>query len=101
MIDTVPCIRPEADSLAHAAPPRQAMLLGLPADVAIGDWDVLLSAVKARLRLTVGELQAATPEPRAQDAASRVRAQVLECVAALDQLHITLTNELGRCQQLE
>lgn len=83
-----------------------AMLLNgsLPAmssDVAIGDWEVLLSAVKARLRLTVGELLAVLPDHRLPDAAHQVQASVLECVNALDQLQLTLSHELARRQQLE
>lgn len=62
------------------------------ADIAIGDWDVLMHAVKARLRLTVGERLPAGAEP--------VRSSVLECVLALDQLQATLQHALGRSQQL-
>lgn len=61
-------------------------------EVAIEDLDILLRAVKARLTLTVGD----APGPRAHDDAARVRASVLECVAALDQLHTTMTHELAR-----
>jgi diguanylate cyclase len=73
----------------------------LPSDVSIRDWDVMLRAVKARLRLTVGERLGAPHEPQVRDAVGRVQASVLECVAALDQLHATLTHELSRHQQLE
>ena len=66
-----------------------------PAPVAIADWDDLLHAVKARLRLIVG---AQTP---ASDAAMRVQAGVLECVSALDQLHLTLSLEIGQRLQIE
>jgi diguanylate cyclase len=69
-------------------------------DVAIGDWDDLLSAVKARLKLTVGEGLPATSERDVHDA-HWFQASVLECVAALDQLHTTLTHELDRCRQLK
>ena len=83
-----------------------AMLLNgsLPAassDVVIGDWEELLSAVKSRLRLTVGERLAVLPEHQLPDAAHRVQASVLECVNALDQLHLTLSHELARRQPLE
>ena len=71
------------------------------ADVAIRDWDVLLNAVKTRLRLTVGERMATTLERRSPETAGWVQASILECVSALDQLHITLAHELGRRQQLE
>ena len=78
-----------------------APLPGLPTDIAIGDWDALFSAIKMKLRLTVGERFAATPKPQRHDAADRVQASVLECVAALDHLQTTLTHELCRRQQLE
>jgi hypothetical protein len=65
-------------------------------DVAIEDWDILLDAVKARLKLTVGE----EPGPQGQDEARRVRDSVLECVAALDQLHTTMTHELDRARSV-
>lgn len=67
-------------------------LPGPAGDVSIDDWDSLLNAVKARLRLTVGE-------PLTQHlngAAAPVQASVLECVEALDQLHTTLAHALAR-----
>ena len=67
---------------------------GLPghlADVSIDDWDVLLCAVKDRLRLTVGE---SLTQP-INGSAIPVRASVLECVEALDQLHDTLKHVLA------
>lgn len=70
-------------------------------DVAIEDWDVLLGAVKARLKRTVGEWRASAPQSRADDETGRAQAGVLECVSALDQLHTTLTHELDRRRQLE
>lgn len=85
-------------------PPASLLNGSLPAvsaDVAIGDWEELLSAVKSRLRLTVGELLAVLPKHESPDAAHRVQASVLECVNALDQLHLTLSHELARRQQLE
>lgn len=79
----------------------QGLATGTSSDVAMGDWDDLLSAVKSRLRLTVGELLATLPEGKVPDAAHRVQASVLECVTALDQLQLTLRHELGRRQLLE
>ncbi len=77
-------------------------LADLSLDVAFGDWDELLNAVKARLRQTVGEWLEVTPTAPGHIAAGQVvRTSVLECVAALDQLHTTLTHELGRREQLE
>lgn len=68
----------------------------LPSAVAIDDWDDLLGAVKARLRLIVGEVRATTIEPPARDSVAWVQDSVLECVAALDQLHTTLAHELAQ-----
>ncbi len=72
-----------------------------PLDIPIGDWDDLFRAVKVRLRLTVGELLAATSQTQANNTAGRVPAIVLGCVEALDQLHTALTLERGRRHQLE
>lgn len=81
---------------------------GLPAIVAaptglMTDWNELLDAAKARLRLSAAEMsQAAGPHSQPQPtAAQRTRSGVLECVDALDQLHATLRQELGRRQGLE
>lgn len=70
-------------------------------DIALRDWDDLLNAVKERLRLTVGKSLATTTEPLVNGTAAWVQSSVLECVTALDQLHMTLTHELGRRQHLE
>lgn len=68
------------------------MLRGPVGDVSIEDWDSLLHAVKARLRLTVGE----SLTRQFNGAAAPVQASVLECVEALDQLHTTLSNALAQ-----
>jgi len=70
-----------------------------PADVTLDDWQDLFNAVKARLRQTVGE--PAGPRPMGPAAFLQIQAGVLECAAALDQLHDTLVRELGRCRQLD
>lgn len=85
---------------AVAAPQAPSPLPDPSSDVAFGDWNELFSAVKSRLTLSVGELSALA-EPQARDTADRIRASVLECVGALDQLQTTLTNEISRRQQLE
>lgn len=72
-----------------------------PSDIAIEDCDILFNAVKARLSLTVGERLVTTPELQRLAISSQVQTSVLECMAALDQLHMTLMNELGRRQHLE
>lgn len=83
------------------ASPLNDSLPAVSCDVAIGAWEELLSAVKSRLRLTVGELLAVLPDHQLPDAAHKVQASVLERVNALDQLQLTLSHEFTRRQQLE
>ena len=86
---------------AAAKPAPRASAAELAFDVAIGDWEDLLSAVKSRLSATAGALLDGPPDQHPEHAAARTQASVLECVAALDQLHITLRHELARGAQLE
>lgn len=80
-------IRP-SDAVAPAAlAPDQ------PLEIAIKDWDILFRAVEARLLLSVGDKLASVPKSRANDTAELVQSTVLECVTALHQLHIALTQE--------
>lgn len=85
----------------RVTPPAREPLPTKASDVAIEDWDVLLCAVKERLRLSVGDHPGATPGSQPQESADRVRTSVLECVEALDQLHKTQQQELNRRQRLE
>ncbi len=82
--------------VAHNGPGKDA-----DADVAMEHWDDLFRSVKARLRNTVDVHLTALTVPLADVAADLVRTRVLECVSALDQLHMTLTNEADRRQRLE
>ncbi len=70
------------------------------ADVALDDWDALFCAVKARLTWLASDRPLHTATERdgesAANAAAHLRAGVLECVVALDQLHNTLTHEDSR-----
>ena len=70
-------------------------------DIATGDWDELLNAVKARLRLTVSENLVVKAGPEVLDVEHRVQAGVLDCLAALDELHTKLTIALDQRQRLE
>ncbi|MDP3355492.1 MAG: hypothetical protein Q8M51_06480 [Polaromonas sp.] len=65
------------------------------------DWDVLFDAVSARLCHAVGEDLHHPPDVPACSApltASLIQAVVLDCVGALDQLHVALKYE--RSQRL-
>lgn len=65
-------------------------------DIAICDWDDLLRAVKDRLAKIVAEPPLAASVTELQRTASQVRADVLECVAALDQLQRSLSHDTAR-----
>ena len=88
---------PSPSASMHAAPTMPVSAALASPNIALEDCGVLLAAVMARLRQTVGAYPgAATQSPRDEEA-GRVQASVLECVAALDQLHATLMHELDRC----
>ena len=95
---------------AHSAkPPLDAELAfaprPAPSDTSVGvalvDWDDLFRAVTARLRRAVDDWIAATTEQQLQATAGRLRATVIECVGALDQLHLTLAHEGSRRHRIE
>jgi diguanylate cyclase (GGDEF)-like protein len=74
-------------------------------EVAVDDLDVLLSAVKARLRRTVGDgpaiVDGGARGETAKRSADLVKSGVLDCVKALDQIQATLARELARRSELE
>ena len=72
----------------------------LSSDIVLGDLDALFCAVTARLRRIADGSTDAGAAP-AIDANDRMRSSVLECVAALDQLHAMLAHEVERRQRLE
>ena len=91
----------DAGTDAKATPLASAPLPRPRSDVAIGDWDEMFRAVTARLRLIVAEPLGTTAASQPADGADRIRVAVLGCVAALDQLHATLKDELGQRSQPE
>ncbi len=62
-------------------------------DIAIPDWDDLFHAVEARLKHAVEVMPAQALASKPTDAAGEVQAVVLECVTALEQLHVALMHE--------
>lgn len=70
-------------------------------DIEMGDWVTLFSAVTARLRFTAAGQPAVTNDEHALQASGRLRADVLDCVTALDQLHGMLSGALERQRGLE
>ena len=69
--------------------------------IPIGDWDNLFNAVKERLIRTVYMPDTWQDVAAVDLGAVRTRTAVLECVAALDQLHATVTAEMARREVLE
>lgn len=79
-----------------------SLLKSMAPVVVIEDWVHLLRAVEVRLRQSVAEVPAGrVVEFNGLDRAASVRSNVLECVSALDQLHLTLQSELLRRKALE
>ena len=94
----------DALPLTNGSAARALALMGRPAaaptpddsaDIAPCDWDDLLHAVKDRLAKIVAEPPLAASLTELQRTASQVRADVLECVAALDQLQRSRSFRLG------
>ena len=71
-------------------PQRRRPVVLASSDVAMRDWDDLFDAVGARLT-TMAE----------QGEAHGLRAGMLDCVAAMEQLHASMSHERARNQQLE
>ena len=98
-----------AGALAHGAeidaqdvPSAYSLPADLEADLAAMDRDVLLSAVKTRLKnLTGADSVASMHMGRRRVTAARVCASVLGCVAALDRLHLMLTADAAHNRQLK
>ncbi len=75
--------------------------LGPDGTLPIEDWVDLVCAIEARLRDSVSDQPTGDHRLELPAGAERVRASVLECVAALGQLHATLQAELARRYSLE
>ena len=69
-----------------------ALVAALP-DIPSEDWDLLFHAVESRLRSTVTDRWAPVADLAACASAARIRAGVLESVAALELLHVALMQE--------
>ncbi len=74
------------------SPDPSAMPAGT--DVAAEDWDVMFNAIKLRLLETIDAL----PELRDEDELRSAQASMLECMQALEQLHLAALDELERRQ---
>jgi len=68
-------------------------------DVAVVDWDDLFNAVTARLQQVVGSSR--PPELLPSGDADLIRTQVLQCVAALEQLQTTMSHYIERGRVLD
>ncbi|WP_309682459.1 hypothetical protein [Polaromonas sp.] len=84
-----------------ALPPGVGLPVDAPSGISISDWDDLFRAVEARLKMTVGDGLGQPVNLPGNYAAAMVQASVLDCVKALDQLHVALALERGRLQKLE
>lgn len=100
MIESAPA---QGENLMHTAlrMPSVASSVCAPLNISVEDWDTLFRAVEERLKRMIDERHTATSHPRMHDLRGSVQETVLECVAALDQLHAVLTHERERYYRLE
>lgn len=93
----------QGNNLVHTASGRPSATSSVcaPWNISIEDWDILFRAVEERLRRMVDERHTVTSHPRMNDLRGSVQETVLECIAALDQLHAALTHERELYYQLE
>lgn len=96
-------------------PPPAEVLPDIQGDAAMGkaqrglghdgiegqDWDRLLDAVKTKLWQLATDLPQTLTGTRRRTVTTRLRESVLECVAALDELHATRTDDSLRRRRLE
>lgn len=68
--------------------------------VVIGDWELLFDAAMARLRSLVDSMTATAPLATHASPVSTgsLHDDLIDCAAALDQLHATMTRERAACQ---
>ena len=81
---------------AVPGPETQPDLPGVLSDDAIDDWGEQFSAVTTRLRLMVDGRYAAMPDETMNAAERGFQAGMLQCVAALDQLRLTMRHDFDR-----
>lgn len=65
-------------------------------DVAIEDWDVMFNAVKTRLTQIAEAQPLAVAERKMGEPVEQLRMSLLQCVAALEQLHVMARDERVR-----
>lgn len=89
-----------ADKAPSGSAPVRAQLCDTDSGIDFGDWDDLFNAVKQRLTRIVSAHDGSAGAAAALTTGQMCSA-VLECVAALEQLHATVTTELVRRDGLE
>ena len=86
-------------STGAATPLASASLAA--SDLAFGDIDTLFDAIQSRIASAAGDAFIARCVAQGDDPAARMRVVVLECAAELEQLHATMTTEVGHRRLLE
>jgi len=83
-------------SESSVSPQAEPELSDVLSDDAIGDWSDQFSAVSTRLQLMADRLRAAMPDEDMNAAEKGLPAGMLQCVAALDHLRLTMLQDLDR-----
>ena len=87
---------PRSEGSQRTAVANRASNAGAPLNLSVQDWDDLFCAIQERLRHLVGERNTGTAPLEMHDMGGSIQDAVLECVAALDQLHAALALERER-----
>lgn len=90
------CSRQSEDpgSAVPANAVSRAHTAGAQCDVNIDDWNIMFGAVTKRLVALIGDQEpAASTDPQASQKTDRLRAEVLDCVDALERLRWAMTHE--------
>ena len=90
-----------AGGKAKAVSPFHSLQPGIPSEAAIEHFDVLLEAVAVRLTLASGDARTEAIITTPEEALQRLRATVVQCVEALEQLQATQRYLRGTNQRLE
>ena len=88
--------RSERDQAAPDAIASVASNAGAPLNLPVQDWDDLFCAIQERLRQIVEDRNTGTAPLEMHGMGGSIQNGVLECVAALDQLHAALALERER-----
>ena len=100
-VGTSPGSRMQKEGRLDLSNPAHYPPSAVAGDVAMADWDALLNAVKTRMQLTAVETCCSHQGAPQQASIEQIQSDILNWVAALDQLQQSLSNELAKRKHLK